>query len=350
MTMAMDYSDISILDGPELEEEIVIDTKISVEETSETYGKFIVGPLEPGYGVTLANPLRRVLYNSLPGTAVTWVKVETVQHEYATIKDVKEEVQEILLNIKDVRIRSESQSDIPGKLRLEARGPGLVTAADIMASADYTVVNPEQPIATLDSEKAELILELNVGYGTGYKVAESSEGLSIGTIPIDAVFTPIRKVNYTIEQVSVGHRTDYENLILEVWSDGSTYPVEAVEQAANILVNQFFLFTNASKAAEEGSGGVSLAIPAEHYNMTVEELDLSSRTLNCLKRAGLDKVGEVMEKTKDELLDIRNFGEKSFTELYDKFRDMDILPDHLDPNKMDSEDSEDTDGGEEQEE
>ena len=150
MTMAMDYSDISILDGPELEEEIVIDTKISVEEASDTYGKFVVGPLDPGYGVTLGNPLRRVLYNSLPGTAVTWVKVETVQHEYSTIEDVKEEVQEILLNIKDVRIRSESTSDTPGKLRLEARGPGLVTAADIMASADYTVVNPEQPIATLD--------------------------------------------------------------------------------------------------------------------------------------------------------------------------------------------------------
>ena len=145
----------------------------------------------------------------------------------------------------------------------------------------------------------------------------------------------------------MGHRTDYENLLLEVWTDGSTHPVEAVEQAANILVNQFFLFTNASKAAEEGSGGVSLAIPAEHYNMTVEELDLSSRTLNCLKRAGLNKVGEVMEKTKDELLDIRNFGEKSFSELYDKFRDMDILPDHLDPDKVQSEDDEATDEGEE---
>ena len=338
MTMAMDYSDISILDGPDVEEVVIPNPTISVAESSDTYGKFLVGPLEPGYGVTLGNPVRRVLYNSLPGTAVTWVKIENVLHEYMTIENVKEEVAEILLNVKNIRIRSESSNETPGKLRIEAKGEGAVTAADIIGSADYRVVNPEQHIATLNSDDAELIMELNIGYGKGYKVADSSEGLAIGTIPIDSVFTPVRKVNYTIEQTRVGHRTDYEQLVLEVWTDGSTFPIEALAEAANMLVNQFFLFANVEKAAAEGPEGISLEIPAENYNMTVEELDLSSRTLNCLKRAGLDKVGEVMEKNREDLLKIRNFGEKSYNELYDKFRELGILPDHLDP-ENDSSDS-----------
>jgi len=336
MTMAMDYSDISILDGPDVEEVVVPNPMISVVESTSNYGKFIVGPLEPGYGVTLGNPLRRVLYNSLPGTAVTWVKIENVLHEYMTVENVKEEVSEILLNVKNVRIRSESSSETSGKLRLEHKGEGVLTAADIIGSDDYKIVNPEQHIATLDSSDAEIVMELNVGHGKGYKVADSSEGLAIGTMPIDAVFTPVRKVNYAIEQTRVGHRTDYEQLVLEVWTDGSTFPIEAVAEAANMLVNQFFLFANVQKAAMEGSEGISLEIPAENYNKTVEELDLSSRTLNCLKRAGLDKVGDVMERSKEDLLEIRNFGDKSYNELYDKFRELDILPDHLDPENNDS--------------
>tara|TARA_Y100000814_G_scaffold75847_1_gene47479 strand:+ start:7668 stop:8717 length:1050 start_codon:yes stop_codon:yes gene_type:complete len=337
MTMAMDYSDLSILDDSP-EEEITVNPAISVAEATDVYGKFVIGPLDPGYGVTLGNPLRRVLYNSLKGTAITWVKIETVLHEYSTIPNIKEEVSEILLNLKDVRIRSEV--DTPGKLRLEGKGKGVITAADIMASADYTVVNPEQHIATLDSDDAELILEINVSRGSGYQVAESSQGYSIGTIPIDSIFTPVKKVNFSVEQTRVGQRTDFEELILEVWTDGSTYPVEAVAEAANILVNQFFLFANVEKAAEEGSEGISLDIPAENYNMVVEDLELSSRTLNCLKRAGLNRVGEVLEKTKDELLQIRNFGEKSYTELYDKFREIGVLPEHLDPDSESFQESE----------
>ena len=335
MTMAMDYSDLSILDEP-AEEEIIPNPTISVSEASDTYGKFVVGPLEPGYGVTLGNPMRRVLYNSLPGAAITWVKIENILHEYMTVENVKEEVSEILLNIKNIRIRSETESETPAKLRLEAKGQVAVTAADIMPSADYNVVNPEQHIATLDSPDAELVVELNIGHGKGYKIADSSEGLAIGTIPIDSVFTPVRKVNYTIEQTRVGHGTDFEELVLEVWTDGSTMPIEAVAEASNMLVNQFFLFANVEKAAAEGSEGISLEIPAENYNMIVEELELSSRTLNCLKRAGLNKVGEVMEKSREELLEIRNFGEKSYTELYDKFRELNILPDHMDPDKIES--------------
>ena len=327
--MVTDYNAMSILDTPEIEEEeIVANPRISVAEASETYGKFVIGPLDPGYGVTLGNPLRRVLYNSLSGSAITWVQIEGILHEYSNIENVKEEVSEILLNVKNLRIRTEG--DFSGQLRLVAGGEGKISASDISPSSEVTVVNTDQHIATLDSADAEINMVLNVDHGKGYKVAESSEGHAIGVIPIDAVFTPVRKVNYTINQTRVGQRTDFEELHFEVWTDGSKYPVEAVIEAANILVNQFFLFTKAEDA-QEGSDGVSMDIPAEHYNMTVEELELSSRTLNCLKRAALNKVGEVMEKSKSDLLEIRNFGEKSYRELYDKFRELEILPEHLDP-------------------
>ena len=327
--MVTDYNAMSILDTPEIEEEeIVANPRISVAEASETYGKFVIGPLDPGYGVTLGNPLRRVLYNSLSGSAITWVQIEGILHEYSNIENVKEEVSEILLNVKNLRIRTEG--DFSGQLRLVAGGEGKITASDISPSSEVTVVNTDQHIATLDSADAEINMVLNVDHGKGYKVAESSEGHAIGVIPIDSVFTPVRKVNYTINQTRVGQRTDFEELHFEVWTDGSKYPVEAVIEAANILVNQFFLFTKAEDA-QEGSDGVSMDIPAEHYNMTVEELELSSRTLNCLKRAALNKVGEVMEKSKSDLLEIRNFGEKSYRELYDKFRELEILPEHLDP-------------------
>jgi len=339
--MVTDYDAMSILDTPEIEEEeIVANPRISVAEASETYGKFVIGPLDPGYGVTLGNPLRRVLYNSLTGSAITWVKIEGILHEYSNIENVKEEVSEILLNVKNLRIRTEG--DFSGQLKLIAGGEGKISAGDISPSPEVTVVNTDQHIATLDSADAEINMVLNVDHGKGYKVAESSEGHPIGVIPIDAVFTPVRKVNYTINQTRVGQRTDFEELHFEVWTDGSKYPVEAVIEAANILVNQFFLFTKAEDA-QEGSDGVSMDIPAEHYNMTVEELELSSRTLNCLKRAALNKVGEVMEKSKGELLEIRNFGEKSYRELYDKFRELEILPEHLDPELNNNPEGQDSD-------
>jgi len=328
--MTMDYMTSSILDDPEeIEEEIIPNPTITIAEASDRHGKFLIGPLEPGYGVTLGNPLRRVLYNSLPGTAITWVRIEGILHEYSNVEDIKEEVAEILLNLKNIRIRSES--DDVGKLRLEAQGSGVVTAADLMPSSQFSIVNPKQHIATLDSEDASLSVEMNVGHGKGYKVAESSDSHPIGTLPIDAVFTPVRKVNYEIEQTRVGHRTDYEMLNMEIWTDGSMYPVEAMAAAANMLVNQFFLFANVEKAAEDGSSGISVNIPAENYNRTVEELELSSRTLNCLKRAGLDKVGEVLEQSKPDLLKIRNFGDKSYNELYDKLKEYGLLPEELDP-------------------
>ena len=317
-------------DVPEEGTEPLQDPTIEVEEADEQYGKFVAGPLPKGYGMTLGNPLRRVLYSSLPGTAVTSVKIEGVLHEYATIPHVKEEVSEILLNIKGVRLRSEVGR--PGKLRLEVAGRGEVCAGDIMASSDYEVVNPELHIATLDSEQAKLSVEFNVERGTSYREA-AGEGLPIGVLPVDAIYGPVRKVRYhTTENLRVGQRTDLERLTIEVWTDGSISPIKALQQAGNELVTRFFLFANAERVVEgDGAPPVALQISPEMYSVPVEQLDLSSRTLNCLKRAGLDQVGHILEMKPDDLLEIRNFGEKSLHELYERLRESNLLPPTLDP-------------------
>ena len=329
--MVLDFQTLTTGETPEPEEEVIPQVQISVVEADEQYGQFVVEPLEPGYAVTLGNPLRRILYSSLTGTAVTWVKIEGVLHEYTTIQNVKEEVSEFLLNVKSLRLRSEV--DRPGKLRLEVAGEGEVCAGDIIASSDFEVVNPELHLLTLDSADAKLSVEFNVERGKGYVVSPLYGGQPIGVLPVDAVFTPIRKVNYYVEKTRVGQRADFERLVLEVWTDGSITPIEAVRQAANILVNEFFLFANVQKVVEQGGEGTSVALkmPAEQYNVPVERLELSSRTLNCLKRAGINKVGEVLELSKAELLRIRNFGEKSYTELYSRMREMELLPPDLDP-------------------
>ena len=305
-------------------------SEITVVEAGERYGKFVAEPLPQGFGMSLGNPLRRVLYRALPGTAVTRVKIEGVLHEYATIPHVKEEVSDILLNIKGIRLRSEV--DRPGKLRLEVAGQGEVCAGDMMASSDFEVVNPELHLATLDSDEAKLSMELDVQRGTGYE-ASRGDGLSIGVLPVDAIYTPIRKVKYSVKERRVGQRTDFESLTLEIWTDGSVTPVEALRKAGSILVDHFFLFANTQKESEDGEEGtpIALRISPEQYNIPVERLDLSSRTLNCLKRASIDKVGQVLEMKKSALLDIRNFGEKSLTELYDRLREIDLLPPELDP-------------------
>ncbi|MDA1188466.1 MAG: DNA-directed RNA polymerase subunit alpha [Chloroflexi bacterium] len=309
----------------EAEEEPIPDPRLSTEEADEQYGKFVVEPLENGFGMTLGNPMRRALYSSLPGTAVTWVKIDGVLHEYATIPHVREEVAEFLLNVKGIRLRSEV--DRPGRLRLEVSGAGEVSAGDIMASSDFQIINPDLHLATLDSNEAKLSVELNVERGVGYRVAAEGDGLPIGVLPVDAVFSPIRKVNYHVQPTRVGQRTDFERLVLEVWTDGTVTPVEAMKQASSNLIKHFFLF-NATQTGEDGEEitPIALQISPEQYNLPVERLDLSSRTLNCLKRAGIDKVGQVLEMKKSELLQIRNFGEKSMTELYDRLAEMDLLP------------------------
>lgn len=308
---------------PETEE--IPDPTLALVEGDEQYGSFVVEPLEQGFALTLGNPMRRALYGSLVGTAVTWVKIEGILHEYATIPHVHEEVAEFLLNVKGIRLRSEV--DRPGRLRLEVSGAGEVSAGDIMASSDFEVVNPELHLATLDSNEAKLSVELNVERGVGYREASEADGLPIGVLPVDAVFSPIRKVNYRVEPTRVGQRTDFETLGVEVWTDGTITPMEAMREAANNLIKHLFLFTS----VKTGEGGeeispIALKISPEQYNLPVEQLDLSSRTLNCLKRAGIDKVGQVLELKKSELLEIRNFGEKSMTELYERLAENDLLP------------------------
>ena len=344
-TTDLAYALPDIIEDEEVE---IPDPSIAVDVNEAEYGRFIIEPLEPGYGITLGNPMRRVLYNGLEGTAITSVKIEGVQHEYQTIPNIREQVTEILLNIKAVRLRSDV--DRPGKLRLEVAGEGQVCAADIMASADFEVVNPEQHIATLDSSDATISIEMNIERDKGYREAPQGEGQTIGTLPVDAIFTPTKKVNYTVERTRVGRRTDFERLIMEIWTDGSITPLDAIKRASDMLVEQFYVFVNTEEAPDEGPDGrpvLSLNIPPEHFNVPVEKLHLSSRTLNCLKRAGIDRVGEVLQSSKEDLLNIRNFGEKSYTELYDKLREKDLLPAHLDPDRA-SEEGEDEDQAEQE--
>ena len=293
-------------------------TTVRVVEADETHGVFMIEPLPRGFGMTLGNPLRRILLSSIAGTAIDWVRIDGVQHEYTTVPDVKEDVVDILLNIKAVDLRS--AGDRPGKLRLEVEGRGEVTAGDIMASSDFDIVNPELHIATLDSDKARLVIEMNVEQGRGYQAASAHEGLPIGVLPVDAIFSPVRKVNCTVERTRVGQHTDFERLVLEVWTNGAMSPSEAVRQGAQELVEHFFRFSTVADSPTDDSDKPSwaAAIPASQYNMAVESLGLSARTLNCLKRASIHKVGEVLERSRSDLLRIRNFGERSLEELDEK--------------------------------
>ncbi|PKB79319.1 MAG: DNA-directed RNA polymerase subunit alpha [SAR202 cluster bacterium Io17-Chloro-G9] len=302
-----------------------IKPEVHVLESEGTYGKVSVEPLQRGFGLTIGNPLRRILLSSTNGSAITWVKIDDVVHEYAAIPGVKEEVMELLLNVKRIRIRA--QAERSGKMRLDVSGEGRVCAGDIATSSDFEIVNPELHLATLDSEEARLSIEFNVEQGVGYEPAvqsEGADGLPVGVLPVDAIFSPVRKVNYNVERTRVGQVTDYERLVLEVWTDGTIKPEEAVRRAAESLVNHFFLFSNLDQVAEAGVDRAPLMVSPEIYQTPIERLDLSHRTLNCLKRAHITKVGEVLEMADDELLKIRNFGEKSLDELHEKLNDRGI--------------------------
>ena len=290
---------------------------IKVQETTDSYGRFVAEPLPRGWAVTLGNPLRRALLSSLPGTAITWAKIDGVQHEYSTVPHMREEVTQFLLNVKGVRLRA--LANRPGRLRLEVDGEGEVRAGDIMATADFEIVNPEHHLAALDNARARLSVEFNVEQGTGYVAATHDEGLPIGVLPMDAVYTPVRKANFRVENTRIGQRTDLERLVIEVWTDRSINPLEAVQAAANQLMEKFYLFSSLDKVASEASSpAAGLGISPEVYNTLVETLELSARTLNCLKRAGINRVGEVLSMPRADLLKIRNFGQKSLEELYGK--------------------------------
>jgi DNA-directed RNA polymerase subunit alpha len=301
----------------------VVSPKIECENSSENYARFIVEPLEPGFGITLGNSLRRVLLGSLPGVAVTSVKIEGVQHEFTTIPHVKEDVIEFMLNIKELRLRA--LSDVPySKLFLEVNGEGAVCAGDIKPSADFEVVNPELHLATLDSPEAQLNVTLHVEQGKGYVPAGRGDGLPIGEIPVDAIFTPVRRVNYTVGKTRVGQVSTYDKLTLEVWTDGTISPKEALSNSAEILTKHFTLFYELGKVNVEGEKPLAPAIPPEKYEMPLEQLNLSARTFNSLRRSGITKVGELLEKTDDDLLALRSFGLKSLEEVRERLASLDL--------------------------
>jgi len=289
---------------------------LSIIEMDDTYGMFSAEPLERGWATTLGNALRRVLLSSLPGTAVTWVKIDGVNHEYSVIPHVKEEVPALMMNIKSMRLRS--LADRPGRLRLEVDGEGEVKAGDVMASSDFEIVNPELHLLSLDSAEARVSIEMNVEQGTGYVPAAHETGLPIGVLPVDAVYTPVRKAGFKVESTRVGQKTDLERLVIEVWTDATLTPMEAVRNAAAQLNDRFLLFANLEVGrSDEDPLSADPAVSSQALT-PVESLDLSARTLNCLKRAGVHRVGEVLKMPKRDLLRIRNFGQKSLDELYER--------------------------------
>ncbi|AHB13211.1 MULTISPECIES: DNA-directed RNA polymerase subunit alpha [Dehalococcoides] len=293
---------------------------ISCTESDGKYGRFVVEPLEKGFGTTMGNSLRRILLSYLDGVAITRVRIDGIQHEFSALPKAKEDTLDFLLNLKNIRV--ESLSGLEGILYLRASGSKVVTAADIEPSNDFAVVNPELYLLTLDSDDAVLNVELEVELGRGYRPPESTENTPIGTIPVDAIFTPIRKVNFTTEPMHVGRETSLERLVLEVWTDGTVEPATAVSRSADILVKQFAALVSHSKvvAEVEASEPVKYAIPEEKYNMPIEQLDLSVRAVNCLRHAGITTVGEVINRGTKELLTLRNFGLKSLTELEDRLK------------------------------
>jgi len=300
--------------------------QIEIEEETEYYVRLVAEPLDAGFGTTLGNALRRVLLSSLPGAAVTSVRIEEVEHEFSTIPHMKEDTTEFLLNLKELRLRA--YSDRPAKLYLEAQGEGPVMATAIQATADYEIVNPELHLATLDSSDARLTVELNVESGQGYAPAGQSDGLPIGVIPVDAIFSPVRRVNFHVTHTRVGQMTNYDRLTLEVWTDGTMSGVDAVSKSAEVLQDELRMFALLGKplppTVDRGLG-VGTSLPPDKYNMPIEDLNLSVRAYNCLKRSGLMTVGQVLEKSEDELLSLRNFGRKSYDELRDKLVELGLL-------------------------
>jgi DNA-directed RNA polymerase subunit alpha len=292
--------------------------KITHEEVNEDRGIFVIEPLDRGFGYTFGNSLRRVLLSSLEGSAVTSAKIEGVAHEFTTLKGVREDVTDILLNLKNLTCRLHGESP-EVEVRLEKKGPGAVTASDIEAPADLEILNPDLELANL-ADKGRLEITLTIGRGRGYVPAELNRGPehTIGVIPLDSIFSPVRRVSYEVEAARVGQRTDYDKLTLDVTTDGSVSPRDAIAEAAEILIRQLAIFTDIDKI--EGFGEAMEAeaeAPQAHgmENFPIEELELGVRSYNCLKRVGIETIGDLVSKTENELAAIPNFGKKSIEEV-----------------------------------
>lgn len=297
--------------------------KIECVDFDEKYGKFVVEPLERGYGTTLGNSLRRILLSSLPGSAVTSVKIDGVLHEFTNIPGVVEDVTDIILNLKSLAIKL--YTDEPRVITIEAEGEGPVTAADIKTDADVEILNPDLHIATLSGE-SELAMEMTVEKGRGYRSADKNkkEGDPIGVIPVDSLFNPVIRVNFAVSDTRVGQITDYDKLTLEVWTDGTIAPDEAISSSAKILNDHLKLFIGLT---EEISDEVTMVEKEEEtrdkiLEMAIEELDLSVRSYNCLKRAGINTVEELTQRTEEDMMKVRNLGKKSLEEVTQKLAEL----------------------------
>jgi DNA-directed RNA polymerase subunit alpha len=290
-----------------------------------TYGKFVVEPLERGFGITLGNSLRRVLLSSLPGYAVTSIKIDGVLHEFSTIPGVKEDVTEIVLNIKS--LTAKLQCDGPKTVVIDAEGPCVVTAANIKCDSEVEILNPALRIATL-GEGAKLYMEINLDRGRGYVSGErNKQNMTtnvIGMLPVDSIYTPVNKVNYTVENTRVGQITDYDKLTMEVWTNGTITTQEAVSLAAQILMEHLNLFKNLSDSSSGGEILVESGSSSQDklLDMTIEELDLSVRSFNCLKRAGINTVADLTTKTEEDMMKVRNLGRKSLEEVIQKLQSL----------------------------
>ena len=298
--------------------------KIEIAEISEDkrFGRFVVEPLERGYGITLGNSLRRIMLSSLPGTAVSQVRIDGVVHEFSAIPGVKEDVTEIIMNIKSLAIKNTSETPEPKTAYIEAEGECVVTGADIHVDPDIEILNPDQVIATLSGgPDCRLFIELTIVNGRGYIGADKNkdEDLPIGVIPVDSIFTPIRKVSYSVEDTRVGQVTDYDKLTIEVWTNGSILPKEALASAAQILTNNMRLFIDLTvNVVRVDYNEPEIDDKSKVLEMTIEELDLSVRAFNCLKRAGINTVAELVQRNQEDMMKVRNLGKKSLEEVEQK--------------------------------
>lgn len=300
--------------------------KIETDAISQMYGRFIIGPLESGFGVTLGNALRRVLLSALPGTAVTSIRIADVPHEFTSFPGVREDVVQFTLQVKQLRLKMESQE--PMRMSLQVRGEGTVTAADLQAPPEIEILNPDLYLLTADSADVNLDIEFTVEHGWGYLPSDRRGRMPIGELPLDAIFSPITRVTFDVDRARVGQMTNYDRLTLEIWSDGRIAPLDALKEAARVLVTHLRLIAGLtleeeSEPVEEGTG-----LPSEVYEIPIEQLDLSVRVFNSLRRTGITSVGEVLEMLalgEDTLLTIRNFGQKSLDELNERLQERGFL-------------------------
>lgn len=300
--------------------------KIESEALSQNYGHFVISPLESGYGITLGNSLRRVLLSSLPGAAVSSIRISGIHHEFSAIPEVREDTTQLILNIKQIRLKCHSEE--PVRIHVEVTNEGPVTAGDLICPPEVEVVNPDLYLLTADSNDVDVDIEMVVEMGRGYSPAEERQKLPLGEIPVDALFSPVRKASYKVERTRIGQQTDYDRLNLEVWTDGTIHPEEAVRKSANIIVQYLTLLAGAETVEVEQPEVEEEGIPSRVADAPIEELELTVRAYNCLKRAGITKVGEIlkrMEKGEEEMLAIRNFGKKSLDELVERLEEKGYL-------------------------